>query len=71
MQDAIKIMDACEEVCNNLSAINEVIPVHANICDIYGVLRCDLGFSGRTDAPTKCEKALELRKKHIENLEAS
>jgi tetratricopeptide (TPR) repeat protein len=71
MQDAIKIMDAGEEVCNSLSAINEVIPVHANICAIYGALLCDLGFSGRADALMKCEKALELRKKHIENLEAS
>lgn len=59
-----------ESVCGELSHIQEINLVHADICAIAGSVYETIGLSGRAAALEKCEKGLELRQSRIQMLEA-
>ena len=67
--DCIRLMEIGEEICSNLSHIDEIATIHANICCVQAGVQQDLGSSGRAISLQKCEKALELRQKCVRNLE--
>ncbi len=64
-KDGIVIMDAGEDICNSMSAFEDVVLIHANICAIAGGVHAEIGFGGRAFAMNKCEKVLELRQNRV------
>jgi hypothetical protein len=56
-------------VCSELSHLEEINLVQADICAIAGSVHETIGLSGRATALEVCKKALELREGWIKKLE--
>ena len=62
-------MDTGEKVCETLAHIDEILPIHANICAISSAVNLDIGYSGRPKALTDTGRALSLRQQRMSMLE--
>jgi tetratricopeptide (TPR) repeat protein len=71
IKTAGEILQAGEDVCTLLTDLPETIPIYANLCAIGGAVQGEIGFSGRAMAREKCERALQLRKQRVKQMEAS
>lgn len=69
VKDGLEIIDTGEKVCDALAHIDEILPIHANICAISSAVNLDIGYSGRPKALTATEKALSLRQRRMSTLE--
>ncbi|KAI0111256.1 P-loop containing nucleoside triphosphate hydrolase protein [Nemania sp. FL0031] len=67
--DAVDILETGERVCNDLSHMEEIRPVYADICAIAGSVHETIGLSGRATALQECEKGLSLRQETVKTLQ--
>ncbi|TGJ83408.1 hypothetical protein E0Z10_g5367 [Xylaria hypoxylon] len=67
--EALEILTTGEQVCNDLSQLEDIKPVYADICAIAGSVHEENGLSGRAAALEACEKALKLRQERVRALE--
>lgn len=67
--DAVAVLSMGERVCGVLSHLEEINPVHADICAIAGSVHETIGLSRRATALEQCEMGLKLREERIKLLE--
>lgn len=68
--DAIAVLDMGDRVCDELSGLEDINPIHADICAIAASVYETIGITGRQTSLDRCEKALQLRQERIDLLEA-
>lgn len=67
--DAIAVLSIGVRVCNELSHLEEMNLIQADICAIAGSVHETIGLSGRATALEECKKGLKLREERIKMLE--